>query len=227
MERPFAKLDKEILVTAREWTVVEHMQAGPLGCNCTILGCTRTKEAWVIDPGGDAPAIARILDAHGLKLKGLFHTHAHFDHLGATGELRASHSGEVMLHEADLPLWSMAPMQATWFGLSMDTPPPVDRLLTHDEKVQIGEIAGRVVHTPGHTPGSLCLHLPDLGILLAGDTLFAGSVGRTDLPGGSWEQLQRSIRERLLDLPGETVVIPGHGPRTTIGNERETNPFLA
>jgi hydroxyacylglutathione hydrolase len=120
----------------------------------------------------------------------------------------------------------MAPMQASWFGMTMGAPPPVDRLVAHDEQVGIGELSGLVVHTPGHTPGSVCLHVPDLDLLLAGDTLFAGSVGRTDLPGGSWEALQRSIRERLLDLPDGTLVIPGHGPATTIGEERATNPFL-
>jgi len=213
-------------VTARDWTVVEHLQAGPLGCNCTILGCTRTKEAWVIDPGGDAPAIEAVLEKHGLRLVGLFHTHAHFDHLGATSDLRERHAGAVMLHADDLPLWEMAPIQASWFGMTMDAPPPVDRLVAHDELVGIGDLPGRVVHTPGHTPGSICLHVPDLDLLLAGDTLFAGSVGRTDLPGGSWEALQRSIRERLLDLPDGTLVIPGHGPATTIGEERATNPFL-
>lgn len=206
--------------------IVETFPVGPLGCNCTILGCPETREAVVVDPGGDLDLIQARLDAHGLVVKQILHTHAHFDHLLATGALKEARGGEILLHEADLDLYRNVPMQGTMFGMTLEAPPEPDRLVTDGERLAWGEGAGDILHTPGHTPGSICLHVLGRKLVLTGDTLFAGGIGRTDLWGGDFQTIMRSIHERLLSLDDETVVIPGHGPATTIGEERRTNPFL-
>ena len=206
--------------------IVETLAVGPLGCNCTILGCPETRKALVVDPGGDADRIEALLDRHGLTPVALLHTHAHFDHVLGAPELKARFGAEILLHADDLPLYENVPMQGTFFGFSLPEPAPIDRFVPDGERLNFGTRDGEVIHTPGHTPGSICLHVGSEKLLLTGDTLFAGGIGRTDLWGGSHADLMRSIRERLLPLPPETRVIPGHGPETTLGEEALTNPFL-
>jgi glyoxylase-like metal-dependent hydrolase (beta-lactamase superfamily II) len=206
--------------------IVETLAVGPLGCNCTILGCPETRKALVVDPGGDAERIAEVLDRHGLTPVALLHTHAHFDHVLGAPELKARYGADILLHAGDLSLYENVPMQGSFFGFSLSAPPPVDRAVADGERLAVGEQSGEVIHTPGHTPGSLCFHLGGQKLLLTGDTLFAGGIGRTDLWGGSHAALMRSIHERLLPLDPETRVIPGHGPETTLGEEARSNPFL-
>lgn len=206
--------------------IVETLAVGPLGCNCTILGCPETRQAIVVDPGGDADRIAAILDRHGLKPVALLHTHAHFDHVLGAPELKERFGAEILLHADDLPLYENVPMQGSFFGFSLPAPTPVDRFVPDGERLAIGSEHGEVIHTPGHTPGSICFHVGTQKLLLTGDTLFAGGIGRTDLWGGSQADLMRSIRERLLPLDPETRIIPGHGPETTLGEEARHNPFL-
>jgi len=205
---------------------------GALGCNCTIVACPETREALVIDPGDEAPRVLEALAAEGVTAVKIVHTHAHFDHVMGTREVAARTGAEILLHRDDRWLYDNAPMQLTLFGLGRpgDTPPPPPtHELAGDEALGFGRREARALHTPGHTPGSLCLYLEHAGerpVLFAGDTLFRGSIGRTDLWGGSPEAIGRSIRERLLTLPDDTLVVPGHGPDTTIAAEREHNPFV-
>jgi hydroxyacylglutathione hydrolase len=205
---------------------------GPLGCNCTIVACPETREALVIDPGDEAPRVLDALAAEGMTAVKIVHTHAHFDHIMGTGEVAARTGAEILLHRDDRWLYDNAPMQLTLFGLGRPgdaAPPPPTRELAGDEALGFGRREARALHTPGHTPGSLCLYLEREGerpLLFAGDTLFRRSIGRTDLWGGSAEAIGRSIRERLLTLPDDTVVVPGHGPETTIVAEREDNPYV-
>ncbi|MBU6428456.1 MAG: MBL fold metallo-hydrolase [Cyanobacteria bacterium REEB65] len=206
--------------------IVETFPVGALACNCTILGCERTRRAIVVDPGDDPERILARLQALRLEPVAAFHTHAHFDHLMATRALKEALGPEILLHRDDLPLYDNLQRQVAMFGMRADDPLPVDRFVAHDEDLAWGEGSGTVIHTPGHTPGSVCLHVPELGLLLAGDTLFMRGVGRTDLWGGSFERLEESIRDRLYVLPPETTVIAGHGPATTIGAERSQNPFV-
>jgi Zn-dependent hydrolases, including glyoxylases len=207
--------------------IVETLAVGPLGCNCTILGCPETRKALVVDPGGDADRIAALLDRHGLTPVALLHTHAHFDHVLGAPELKERFGAEILLHADDLPLYENVPMQGAFFGFSLPEPAPVDRFVPDGEQLAFGAEKGEVIHTPGHTPGSICFHVGKQKLLLTGDTLFAGGIGRTDLWGGSQTALMRSIRERLLTLDPETRVIPGHGPETTLGEEAVNNVFLS
>jgi hydroxyacylglutathione hydrolase len=206
----------------------ETFPVGLLGCNCTVLGDETTREALVVDPGADIPEIVAVLTKHELTVKQIVVTHAHFDHIAGALELKRFTGAPILYNQADLPLVAVLNQQPAWVGLRL--PPaeaaPPDHSLEDNEAVRIGGLEAEVLLTPGHTPGSLCLHLPSEQLLLAGDTLFAGSVGRTDFPFGSTGALLGSIRERLLPLPSETVVVPGHGPETTIGREAATNPFL-
>jgi glyoxylase-like metal-dependent hydrolase (beta-lactamase superfamily II) len=206
--------------------IVETLAVGPLGCNCVILGCPETRRALVVDPGGDADRIAALLGRHGLTPVACVHTHAHFDHVMGTPELKARFGPEIMLHAGDRPLYENLAMQGAAFGFQLPPAPPVDRYVSDGERLAIGTDDAEVIHTPGHSPGSICLHVGSQHLLLTGDTLFAGGIGRTDLWGGSHADLMRSIRERLLPLAPETRVIPGHGPETTLGEEARTNPFL-
>ncbi|HEV2276337.1 MAG TPA: MBL fold metallo-hydrolase [Acidobacteriaceae bacterium] len=204
----------------------ETFPVGPLQCNCTILGDELTHEAIVIDPGDNVPQILARLAKRHLTVKQIVITHAHIDHVGGAVALRRITGAPILLNERDLQLLAMMEMQAGWLGVP--TPEVAAPDIAAEEGLRIGlpSIAGQVLHTPGHTPGSICLHFPEQNLLLAGDTLFAGSIGRTDLPGGDGKQILRSLRSRLLVLPDSTLVVPGHGPETTIGEERETNPFL-
>jgi hydroxyacylglutathione hydrolase len=209
--------------------IAETFAVGALGCNCTILGDPANGEAIVIDGGDEVPEIASRLERHGLRAKYLVHTHAHVDHIGALGPLRERVGGEGLLHHADLPLYATLAQQALWIGLL--TPPQVVALdgdLADGEVLRAGALALRCLHTPGHTPGSTSFELEANGrtLLFTGDTLFRGAVGRWDLGGTSLADIVRSIREKLLVHDDASVVIPGHGPATTIGEERRANPYL-
>jgi glyoxylase-like metal-dependent hydrolase (beta-lactamase superfamily II) len=207
--------------------VVETFPVGLLQCNCTILGDKATGEAIVVDPGDDVAKVEAALKRHGLTCRAIVNTHTHIDHVGGNQALRERTGARVMLHEADLPLYDNLKIQAELLGLGAPPPrSPVDEHIHQGDRVRAGAIDLEVLHTPGHTPGSLCFHLAGGALLFSGDTLFAGSVGRTDLWGGDYDQEIASIRSRLLALPDGTRVIAGHGPLTTIGNERQRNPFL-
>jgi glyoxylase-like metal-dependent hydrolase (beta-lactamase superfamily II) len=204
----------------------EILPVGALQCNCSILGDETSGEAIVVDPGDDIPRIMAILERHKLTVKQILITHAHIDHIAGAARLKHLTGAPILYNPRDLPLVKMMDIQAGWLGMQTPEVAPPDDSLDQGRIIEIAGISGEVLHTPGHTQGSVCLYLPERNLLLAGDTLFAGSVGRTDLPGGDGPTLIRSIHDQLLPLPDNTVVIPGHGPKTTIGEERESNPFL-
>lgn len=204
----------------------ETFPVGLLGCNCTILGDEVSREAIVLDPGYDIPQILLLLARHKLTVKKILVTHAHIDHIASAQSLKEITGAPIIYNQADLPLVAIMDTQAGWFDLAVPKVLPPDHSPADEEDLDVAGIHGKVIYTPGHTEGSLCLYIPDEHLLLAGDTLFAGGVGRTDLPGGDAHKLLRSIEERLLPLPDATMVIPGHGPSTTIGTERAHNPFL-
>jgi hydroxyacylglutathione hydrolase len=204
----------------------EILTVGPLQCNCSILGDESSHEAIVVDPGDDIPRIMAVLATHGLTVKKIVITHAHIDHIAGAHRLKQLTGAPILYNQHDLPLVKMMDIQAGWLGIPTPTVLPPDDTLEDGKLITITGLSGSIVHTPGHTEGSVCLYLPTQSLLLAGDTLFAGSVGRTDLPGGDTRKLLSSIHERLLTLPDDTTVIPGHGSRTTIGTERDSNPFL-
>lgn len=208
--------------------LLKKFPLGPLQCNCSILACERTKEAIVVDPGADAERILTVLRERGWKPKYLVHTHAHFDHVGATDAVHAQLGGEVCLHREDLFLYDNVAMQTALFRMPAFSVPPVEHWLEDKEKLSFGDYKMEVLHTPGHTPGSLSFYVPTAegSHVFTGDTLFQGSIGRTDLWGGDFNQLMKSIRGKLLDLSDAALVHPGHGPETTIGEEKEGNPFL-
>jgi len=206
--------------------IIETFPVGPLQCNCTILGDEATGEAIVIDPGDEIGRIHRRLTELGLKVKQILVTHAHIDHVGGALRLKRLTGAPILLNENDLALLDMMESQAGWLGIATPETAPPDENLADGLKVGLESFPGHVIHTPGHTQGSVCLHFAPMKLLIAGDTLFAGSIGRTDLPGGNSAQIIDSIESRLLALPDETRVLPGHGPMTTIGVERRTNPFL-
>ena len=212
----------------------EILRVGPLQCNCSILGDETSHEAIVVDPGDDIPRIMALIARHNLTVKQILITHAHIDHIAGAHQLKQLTGAPILYNQSDLPLVKMMGIQAAWLGIPTPTVSNPDDALDEGKIITIGAspelsrsgLTGSILHTPGHTEGSVCLYLPGQTLLLAGDTLFAGSVGRTDLPGGNTRKLLTSIHERLLTLPDEVTVIPGHGPRTTIGAERDSNPFL-
>ncbi len=206
--------------------ILETFPVGPLRCNCTILGDELTHEAVVIDPGDNLPEILSRLQKHGLTLRQIIVTHAHIDHVGGAALLKKVTGAPVFLNKHDLELLGAMEMQAGWLGVPTPEVAPPDASADDHTMIGLATLPAEVIHTPGHTPGSICLLFPGQNLLLAGDTLFAGSIGRTDLPGGDGRQILRSLRERLLVLPDRTRVLPGHGPETTIGEERQSNPFL-
>lgn len=208
--------------------LVETFPAGPLQCNCSIIACGDTKDAIVVDPSGDPERIAEIIDHYDLKVRAIIHTHAHFDHIYYTHDIKQAHGGDICLHRDDTFLYDGFQMQCEMFGVPTRQRAPIDRFLAHGETVAMGKRSVDVIHTPGHTPGSLCFEVSDGSrtIMFAGDTLFRRSVGRTDLPGGDARQLQRSIRERLYSRNLDATVVPGHGPTTTLGDEARGNPFV-
>jgi len=207
--------------------IFESIPVGPLQCNCYILGCEKTHEALVIDPGDEVDLILPILHKNNLKVKYILSTHAHIDHVGDLEKLKTKTGAQTLLHERDLILYQNLPIQATWLGVALPTMTEIDNFVHEGDDIHFGKHKGEIIFSPGHTPGSLCLHLPGAtSWLFAGDTLFQRSIGRTDLWGGSYDEIMRSIREKLLVLDEKTVVYPGHGPATTIGQEKMFNPFL-
>jgi hydroxyacylglutathione hydrolase len=222
----------------------EILPVGMLQCNCHIIGDPKTCEALVIDPGDDAERILDVIKHHKLHVTAIVITHTHIDHVGGLRRIQQATGAPVRIHADDLELYRMLDVQAAWIGCKAPEKVEVDELMREGDAIRWGPFEAQVLHTPGHTQGSICLYLPaDLpgghavavgaksaqhepGRLFAGDTLFAGSIGRTDLWGGSFDAIIRSLKGKVLALPDETIVFPGHGPSTTIGDERETNPFL-
>jgi glyoxylase-like metal-dependent hydrolase (beta-lactamase superfamily II) len=212
----------------------EILPVGPLQCNCSILGDETSHEAIVVDPGDEILRILALLAKHALTVKQIVITHAHIDHIAGAHRLKQITGAPILYNQNDLAQVKMMDVQAEWLGIPTPTVHNPDDTLDEGKIISIGAspeqgrkgLTGLILHTPGHTEGSVCLYVPEQTLLLAGDTLFAGSVGRTDLPGGNTRKLLASIHDRLLTLPDETTVIPGHGPSTTIGSERASNPFL-
>ena len=207
----------------------ETFPAGPFECNCTILACGDTKDAVVIDPGGELERIAEIIASYDLAVRAIIHTHAHLDHIYGTRDVKEQHGGAVCLHRGDAFLYDAFAMQAQMFGWPARDTTPVERWIADGDTIALGKRELLVLHTPGHTPGSVCFEVadPDQGrLLFAGDTLFRRSVGRTDLPGGDSKTLQRSIKEKLYTRDLDTLVVPGHGPTTSLGDEARANPFV-
>jgi len=207
--------------------IFETVAVGPLQCNCYVLGCEETREALLIDPGDEADLIVPLLEKHGLNVKYILSTHAHIDHVGDLEKMKQVTGAQALLHEEDVVLYQNLPVQAAWLGISVPVATKIDNFVSQGDAIRFGQHSGEVLFTPGHTPGSVCLHLPEArGRLFSGDTLFHRSIGRTDLWGGSQEAILQSIREKLLHLDDQTLVYPGHGQPTTIGQERRLNPFL-
>jgi hydroxyacylglutathione hydrolase len=212
----------------------EVLPVGWLQCNCSILGDPATREALVLDPGDEVEKIQAILQRHKLTVKAIVSTHAHIDHVGGLKKLHDLTGAPVMMHHDDLELYQALARQAAWIGMPVPGLTEVHQFLKEGDDVRWGPFEAHILHTPGHTRGSVCLYLPreagkialKVPHLFAGDTLFAGSIGRTDLWGGSFDAIMRSLRGKVLALPDETIVYPGHGEVTTIGAERESNPFL-
>jgi len=208
-------------------TEIKTFQVGPLDVNCYILWDSETLDAFIIDPGGNGPLIKEAVASLGLKVRYIVNTHGHFDHVGADGELRKFYSVPLAIHKGDVPLLKDASGHAEIFGIKTPPQPSPDLFLTNNASLEAGSVKMEIRHTPGHTKGGVCLYIKSAGLLFSGDTLFAGSIGRTDLEGGSTEELMNSIKTRLLPLDDDVRVLPGHGPATTIGDEREHNLFIA
>ena len=204
--------------------LLETRSVPPFYKNGYLLACAQTGETALIDPGDEVDQLAALVEQRNWKVKYILLTHAHMDHITGVGFAKKRYSAPVYLHQEDEFLYSGLSQQGEWFGVKLGAPPPVDRYFSDGDRIEWGKLKAEVIHTPGHSPGGICLRLDN--ILIAGDTLFAGSIGRTDLPGGDPATLIRSIKERLLPMPDDVVVYSGHGPETTIGQERRTNPFL-
>ena len=198
---------------------------GPLGCNFSLIWDPTTLDAIAVDPGGDFERIANEIESRKLTVKQIVHTHAHFDHLGASGDLHRKTQAPLALHAGDDFLWKNVKMQGGFFSIPLENPPPFQKSLVDDETLAIGSQSLRCLHTPGHTPGSMCFVIEDL--LFSGDTLFQNSIGRTDLWGGDSDLIAKSIKQRLYTLDRDTRVICGHGPQTQIGFEKKNNPFVS
>ena len=207
--------------------IVESIPVGSLLCNCVIVGDEASKQAIVIDPGDEVEKVGALLHKHGLTVAAIVATHGHIDHVGGIAKLKALTGAPAMIHEADMPMYENIALQAQWLGVPPPETTEIDNHLRDGQALEFGKHKLEVRHTPGHSPGSVSFIVPaGSPIVFAGDTLFAGSIGRTDLWGGSFDQIINSIRSSLFSLPDDSVVLPGHGPRTTIGLERTTNPFL-
>ena len=206
--------------------IVETIPVGPLQCNCTILGDLVSQKAIVVDPGGDAEILLERLVELNLQVERIIHTHAHLDHFLASGKMKEATGAKLALHREDLFLWDMLEDQCRMFGIPFEPAPPPDQWLENEENIDLNELQGKALHTPGHTPGSMCFLFESQKLLIAGDTLFQGSVGRTDLWGGDFKKIEKSIQEKLYTLDEETSVITGHGESTSIGHEMRANSFV-
>ena len=204
----------------------EILPVGMLQCNCSIFGDEQTREAIVIDPGDNIDEILVILARHKLKLKAIVITHAHIDHIGGAAKLKKATGAPVHMNRQDQPLYDQMEMQANWLGMRTPTTTEIDANVREGDSLSLGATQFQVLETPGHTQGSISVWIPAEKKLIAGDTLFRDSIGRTDLPGGDSKQILQSIHDKLLTLPDDAVVVPGHGANTTIGRERTHNPFL-
>jgi len=216
----------------KDGLILETFPIGTLGCNCSLIYSKKTKETLIIDPGNDAPTLLSMIKERDLKPKKLLHTHAHFDHIGQSGEIKKACNCSMHLHQDDMFLYEALDQQAAFFHQPVGVKESIDSYLQDEEEFGL-EDQGlqkflKTIHTPGHTPGS-CSFYTDFfehPILFAGDTLFQNSIGRTDLPGGDFDKIIKSIKTRLFDLPEETSVVTGHGPSTSILHERSHNPFV-
>ena len=204
----------------------EILPVGALQCNCSIFGDESSREAIVIDPGDNIADILAILARHQLRVKAIVITHAHIDHIGGAQKLKAATGAPVYMNARDQELYDHLDVQASWLGMKTPEQTEIDVDAREGERIALGAAEFQILETPGHTQGSISVLIPAENKLISGDTLFLDSIGRTDLPGGDSRQILRSIRDKLLPLDDEIVVIPGHGPKTTIGRERERNPFL-
>jgi glyoxylase-like metal-dependent hydrolase (beta-lactamase superfamily II) len=191
--------------------------------NCFVVGCEETREGAVIDPGAEAGRIMDVVKAAELKITRIINTHGHFDHVGANREIKAITEAELIIHPLDAPMLAQLDQMAGAFGMSVENSPPPDRTVEEGDRIQVGNLTLAVLHTPGHTPGGISLHID--GHVFVGDTLFQGSIGRTDFPGGDYDTIIRSIREKLFPLGDQVMVYTGHGPETAIGQEKQFNPF--
>ncbi len=206
--------------------IFESLEVGPLGVNCFILGCEETGQGVVIDAGGDARDIIAVVERQGLTITHVINTHGHFDHIGANRALKERFGANLMIHAADIPLLDRAADIAKAYGIPGENSPQPDTCLEDGMEISFGKMTMTVLHTPGHSPGGCCFYLEAEQKIITGDTLFADSIGRTDLPGGSHEQLLDSVRAKLFTLPDHVVAYPGHGPETTIGHEKRHNPYF-
>ncbi|MFO7964901.1 MAG: MBL fold metallo-hydrolase [Desulfobacterales bacterium] len=204
--------------------IIKSLTVGPIMANCYIVGCERTKHAAVIDPGDEAARILTTLSESRLTLTYILNTHGHFDHVGANKPLKDATGAQILIHEADAPMLTHISAMAAGMGMSIENSPPPDRTLSDGDAISVGDIVLTVIHTPGHSPGGVSFYTD--GVVFAGDTLFAGSVGRTDFPGGDFNLLKNSIQKRLFALEDHVVVYPGHMGETTIGMEKKYNPFV-
>ncbi len=204
--------------------IIKELAVGPLMANCFLAGCEETKEAVVIDPGGEADRILSSLAESELKVKYIINTHGHFDHVSANGKMKEATGADLLIHPLDAPMLGMLSSNAAVFGISVENSPDCDRTIEEDESVSFGNFTLKIIHTPGHTPGGISLY--SAGIIFVGDTLFAGSIGRTDFPGGDFDTLISSIKTKLFKLEDDVRVLSGHGPETSIGREKRFNPFV-
>jgi hydroxyacylglutathione hydrolase len=203
--------------------IIEQLPLGPIQANCFILACEETKEAVVIDPGDEADKILMALAKKALKVKNIINTHGHFDHVGANRRLKEVTGAKLMIHSQDVPLLSQSAASAKAWGMRSDDSPAPDRVLEEGDIIKFGNLSLKVIHTPGHTRGGISLY--GHGAVFVGDTLFSGSVGRTDFPGGDYDTLIKSIQQKIFGLPEDTKVYPGHMGSTTVGTEKRNNPF--
>ena len=206
--------------------ILETIPVGPLQCNCTILGDLVSRKAIVVDPGGDSEILLERLVELNLQVERIIHTHAHLDHFLASGKMKEATGAKMALHREDLFLWDMLEDQCRMFGIPFEPPPPPDQWLENEEEIDLNDLQGKALHTPGHTPGSMCFLFESQKLLIAGDTLFQGSIGRTDLWGGDFKKIEKSIQEKLYTLDEETSVITGHGESTSIGHEMRANSIV-
>jgi glyoxylase-like metal-dependent hydrolase (beta-lactamase superfamily II) len=205
---------------------IVQLPLGPLQTNCYILACQETLQAAVLDPSWNGRSIAATAEERGWEISHILLTHSHFDHVAGLAELKEESNAPIYIHSDAVEMLQNAPLLASMWQMHILAPPPPDEMLNEGQVIKVGNLEAHVLYTPGHAPGHVCFHLPDYGVLFDGDVLFKQSIGRTDFPGSDYNVLMRSIREKLLVLPDETRVFSGHGPATTIGDERRHNPFL-